>query len=291
MKAVAHPFYPYRDVFWKGLSLYFTGLRAFVTDRLQRRAGIGAKELVLQSLRGDGKRIFEENLETAGDNWKDALDIVHLSSVIHANWQELFSLEFTGVEPIPRHVSKLAEARNIYAHDLTGDMNRAYVKNCLNLMGKVLLAIGRRDLHMQIQDVLEQLGGSPVKEDQDLLQVVIDPIELNKLLGAWYWDLPKQTFHVSIDALWLGMQKGQRKSRAGLQRREELEDSLALGIANRVFGRAEGYEPETGQYVNLTLGLHNPLAVYLRELVRGDTLIVNADWAALHLDDRESLYP
>ncbi len=288
---MTHPYYPYRDVFWKGLSLYFQGLRAFVVDRLQRRAGIGAKELVLQSLRGDGKRIFAENLETAGDNWKDALDIVHLSPVIQAHWQELFSLEFTGVEPIPRHVSKLAEARNIYAHDLTGDMNRAYVKNCLHLMGKVLMAIRRRDLHMQLQDVLEQLGGSPVKEDRDLLQVVIDPIELNRLLDAWYWNLPKPKFHVSIDALWRGMDKGQRKSRAGLQRRQELEDSLARGIANRVFGRAEDYDPETDQYVNLTLGLHNPLAVYLKELVRGDALIVNADWAVLHLDGRESLYP
>ncbi len=287
---MAHPYYPYRDVFWKGLSLYFQGLRAFVVARLQKKVGIGAKNLVLQSLRGDGKMVFEDHLATSGDNWQAALDIVHLSPIIHANWSDLFSLEFQGGEPIPRHVSKLAQARNLYAHDLTGDMNRAYVKNCLDLMSKVLQAIGRSDLHSQIQEVYAQLGGSRIKEDQDLLQVTIDPLALNRLLDEWYWNLPKPQFHISIDALWQGMDRGHRKSRAGLQRRQELEDSLALGIANRVFGRAEGYEPQTGQYVDLTLGLNNPLAVYLKALVTGKTLIVHADWAALHLDGRESLY-
>lgn len=284
------PFYPYRDVFWKGLSLYFRGLSAFVADRLQSRVGIGARALILQSLRGDGRKIFEDNLKAAAGDWRTALDIVHLAPVIHAHWQTLFRLEFREAGAIPRHVSKLAEARNLYAHDLTGDMNRAYVKNCLDTMSKVLQAIGRHDLHAQLQAVYAQLGGSQVKESQNLMQAAIDPIALNELLGEWYWNATQPIFHMSIDALWREMHKGQRKSRAGLRRRQELEDSLALGIANRVFGRAEGYEPQTGRYRNLTLGLNNPLAVYLRELVTGDTLIVNADWAELHLDGEESTY-
>ncbi len=283
-------YYPYRDAFWKGLSIYFKGLRSFVADCLEKKVGIGAQELVLLSLHGDGRRIFEENLETFGDNWKAALDIVHLSPIMHANWRELFSLEFKGGEPILRHVSKLAEARNLYAHDMSGDMNRAYVKNCLDLMGRALLTIRRRDLHSQVQSVYELLGGSQVKEGGDLLHSAIDPIELNRLMGEWYWNLPQPKFHVSINALWLGMDKGRRKSRAGLQRRQELEDSLARGLADRVFGRADGYDQENGTYLGLTLGLENPLAMYLPKLVTGRTLIVNADWAELHLEGRESPY-
>ncbi len=283
-------FYPYRDVFWKGMSLYFKGLRAFVADRLQQRGGIEAQAMIRRSLYSSGKTIFEDNLEATRGDWKSALDIVHLAPIIQAHWQDLFSLEFQGIEPIPKHLGKLTEARNLYAHDLTGDMNRAYVRNCLNLMGKVLLAIGRRDLYTQIQDVSGQLGGSSIKEGQGLLQLTLAPIALNQLLREWYWERLAPKFHVSVETLWRDMEKGQRKHRAGLQCRQELQDSLAQGIADRVFGRADGYDPDTGSYRGLTLGLDHPLAVFLPQLVTGETLIVNADWAEMHLDGKESLY-
>ena len=272
------------------MSIYFQGFEPFLVDRLQSRAGIGAKKLIQDSLRGDGRKIFEDNLEENGGDWKVALDIVHFSPILHFNWHEFFSLEFKKDELIRGHINKLVEARNIYAHDLTGDMNRAYVKNCLNVIGKVLLAIRRRDLNSRLLMVQEQLGGSQIKEGQDSFKLAIEPIELNKLLREWFWEKPKPTFHVSIDALWLAMEKGQRKQRAGLQHRQELLDSLAKGIADGVFGRAEGYDSTKDNYSRLTLGLDNPMAVFLPKLVTGKTLIVNADWAEMLLEGQESRY-
>lgn len=283
-------FYPYRDAFWKGLSIYFDGLKSFLVDRLQSRAGVGAKQLIHDSLRGEGRKIYEDNLDQHGQDWKTSIDIVHFSPILHANWHEIFSLEFKRDEQIRGYVGKLAEARNIYAHDLSGDMNRAYVKNCLKLVGNVLLLISRRDLHSRLLQVQEQLGGSHVKEGKDFFKLAIDPVELNRLLGEWYWEKPRPNFHVSVDALWLAMEKGKRKQRAGLQHRQELLDCLAKGIAEEVFGRAEGFDPSTESYSQLTMGLDNPMAVFLPRLVSGNTLIVNADWAELHLNGQDSLF-
>lgn len=283
-------FFPYRDLFWKGMTIYCQGLRPYVAGRLQRVHGVGAPDLILETLRGDGRRMFADSLADLNGDWPEALDIVHMSSLLQALWGSLFSLEFDSDRPVRSHVGKLAEARNIYAHDLTGDMNRAYVKHCLRLMEQVMLAIGRRDLQVGIQEVAEAMGGSPQLPGQELLSARCDPVTLNQLMGDWYWNGADAQYHVNIGDLWREMAKGNRRRDLGASTRQDLLDCLARGMDDRVFGRAESYDPERGVYIGLTLGLDSPMAVLSSRLVLDSVLIVNADMAELQLDGREALF-
>ena len=283
-------FFPYRDVFWKGMFIYCQGLRPYVAGRLQKTHGVDAPDRIRETLRGDHRRMFADKLAELNGDWSGALDIVHLSSLVQVLWGSLFSQEFGNGVPVRSHVAKLAEARNVYAHDLTGDMNRVYVKYCLRLMAQVMLAIKRRDLQSQIHEVAEVMGGSRQLPGQELLSTRCDPVKLNLLMEKWYWDNGIGQYHLKIVDLWKDMAKGKRRQLSGALNKQDLLDCLARGIDDRVFGRAEDYDAEEGAYVGLTMGLDSPMAVYSSQLVQDDALIVNADRAELHLDGRESLF-
>ena len=120
----------------------------------------------------------------------------------------------------------------------------------------------------------------------ELLLDVLDPDALNRRMQDRLWNASSRLYHVSIDDLWdlltRNIHLGLR-----LRNRQVLEQCLDEGIKAGTFGRADGYDHETGQYRNLFRRIGESQATYQVPSLTGSTLIVEPGMAQIAQEEAD----
>ena len=118
----------------------------------------------------------------------------------------------------------------------------------------------------------------------DLLADPLAPDALGRRLQERFWNDPRPRYHATIDELWAQLT---RNVHLGLRirNRQVLEQCLAKGLTSGIFARADRYDDQTGQYVNLSLGLDEDQVVRSAQTLNGSTLIVEPGMAQILLEE------
>ena len=109
----------------------------------------------------------------------------------------------------------------------------------------------------------------------------LTPAALNQRLREYLWNGPNPRYHITVDELW-NLLTANVYLRLRLRHRQVLEQCLYEGIATGVFGRADGHDPASGKYHNLTRRIGETPAPYSTTPLTGSTLIVEPEMAELH---------
>lgn len=112
----------------------------------------------------------------------------------------------------------------------------------------------------------------------------LTPNALNGRLAEFLWNATNPRYHISMDELW-DLLTCNVYLRLRLWNRDVLEKCIVEGLDSGVFGRADGYRADTTQYHNLAFGANQKTSNHIELALVGSTLIVEAEMAALTVDE------
>jgi len=153
--------YPNREALRKAHDIYRDVMRDFVMGHLKQIKGIKPEEtlrLILKSLPDP-----EQN-----DNPKEWMDINNFAVIIrnHDCWNDTFSKTFgsLGALDIRSMTGVIGDARKLWAHPGTEDIDSEDVRTELSLVAKVLGGINRQDAKEAVETIRDQLFSDEPEE-------------------------------------------------------------------------------------------------------------------------------